>query len=335
MITTINPDGSCLREIYAKSDSAFLTGNREYNPYMFFVDSGWQITPLDTVAGYGKYNVKISKTVRNVKEFSTALPLEESLRPLVTPVETLEKHFRWFYTYYTFKSVYPCISEKIPVSIDQYMNKEEQKVWFQGDFSAYSEMNGYEMNAKLDEIEDIFFIWHLRNVYEIYFEAISYFGKLSNSDLYVSLLPAAKDTLFKMMKPDKNELLEIDSVNQALDKYFNTTYFSDLYIANKEQIDERCETSLLDNLFREEIEYKLIVPGKLISANTSSISRDTLSWTITALRLVADDYELTAISRTVHPWAFVVVVFFMALSVYCLMKVKSYKAHTKKNSCLS
>jgi hypothetical protein len=101
MITKINPDGSCFREIYAKGDSAFLAGNLSNSPYMFRLDSGWQITPLGAT---GEYNVKISKTARTVEEFSTGLKFNEELRALIAPEESIQKHFGWFYSYYTFKS---------------------------------------------------------------------------------------------------------------------------------------------------------------------------------------------------------------------------------------
>jgi hypothetical protein len=325
MITTINPDASCLREIYVDGNLKFLTGNMEYNPYLFHVDTSWRITALDTSKKQEKYNMKISKTVRNIGDFSANIHCDEALQPLAAPIETLEKHFRWFYTYYTFKTVYPCISDKIPVPIDQYMSKDEQKAWFQDDFSAYWGMNGYELNDELNVLEDKFFAWYLRNIYEVYLETIYSLARLSDSNLYVSQLLVIKDTLFQMINSSKDELLESKDINKRLDQYFNTTYFSDFYEANKQQIEEESEERLSMGLFSKAIRYELIIPGKLISANTSLINQDTLTWNITAMRLVPDNYELIAISRTVHPWAFVVVAFFIILSVYCLMKVKKWR----------
>jgi hypothetical protein len=329
MITTINPDGSCLREIYTQGNLKFLAGDMEYNPYIFHVDTSWQITPLDTSKKQEKYNMKIGKTVRNIGDFTANIHCDEVLKPLAAPIETLEKRFRWFYTYYTFKTVYPCISDKIPISIDQYMSKDEQKVWFQENFSAYWGMNGYELNDVLDMLEDKFFTWHLRNTYEIYLETVSSLAGLSDTNLYVAQLPVVKDTLFQMINQKKDELLSSEDINedinQKLDQYFNTTYFSDFYEENKQQIDEGYEERFPIGLFTKAIKYELIIPGKLISANTSLINQDTLTWNITAMRLVPDNYELTAMSRTVHPWAFIVVVFFIILSAYCLMKVKRWR----------
>ena len=39
-------------------------------------------------------------------------PKDPMYRPLVTPQETLTKHFRWFYTYYTYTGIYPELADK-------------------------------------------------------------------------------------------------------------------------------------------------------------------------------------------------------------------------------
>jgi hypothetical protein len=318
--TRINPDGSCVREIYAKGHSDFLSGNRAKHPYLFQLDSTWAITPLDTVK-YGSYNVKISKTLRNIGEFSAGLRCDEEFRPLLAPVETLQKRFRWFYTVYTFQAIYPSIAAKIPVPIDRYMSKDEQKLWFQGDFSAYGGMIGWELKDELDPIEKQFWRWYSQNVCKVYFEVIGDFEKLSGNRLYSSLSPAAKDSLFQ--KIAKNDIFESDIADlyRELDKYFKTNYFADLYKKNKQEIDAKCEKLLSLDLFSNKIEYQLIVPGKLIHANTPLVHQDTLTWKITALRMIPGDYQLTAISRTVHPWAFVVVFFFAGLFVYYLVRI--------------
>jgi hypothetical protein len=317
-ITKIHPDGSCLREIYAKGDSAFLADNMSNNPYMFRFDSEWKLTLLETNEKHEKYNVKISKSVDRLEDYSTALEFDEKFRPLVTPVETLQKRFGWFYTYYTFKTVYPCISDKIPVSIDKYMNRGEQKLWFQGDFSAYSGMTGLELKDKMDNMENRFLEWYSRNVQEVYFDIICDFERRLGDSCHITQLFAIKDSVFQIKADYITDILEL------FDKHLGATYFSDMYKTNEQQIDEMCNERLLEDLFSREVEYKLIIPGKLISANTTLINQDTLTWKIMAVNLIPDNYELTATSRTVNIWAFAIVFLFIVISVYCLIKAKTY-----------
>lgn len=336
--TSINADGSCLREIYAQGDSAFLAGSLEHNPYMFQLDSSWQLTPLENGKQHetrsAEYNVKISKTFHAINEISASLQFEEDVRPLAAPTETFQKRFRWFFTYYTFKAVYPCIADKIPVSVAGYMSREEQMLWFRGDFSAYRGLNGMELKAEMDKIEKRFLTWHSRNIYEAYFEAICDFEKRRNSSPYISQLAAAKDALFLMVEKecDLTESEQVDTIYRVLDKYFKTSYFSDSYKQNKPQIDKLCESKreytfrLEEALFAKDIEYALTIPGKLVDANAPPAAQDTLTWKVTAVRLLTDDYQLTATSRKANTWAFAVVVLLIALSAYCAAGVKHFTA---------
>ncbi|MDR1896519.1 MAG: hypothetical protein LBR10_06995, partial [Prevotellaceae bacterium] len=311
--SAIRPDGSCLREIHAKGDSAFLAGDMSHNPYPFRLDSGWNITPYgDSADNAGRYNVKIGKMFRSTDEISGSLQSDgnlEDTRPLFAPAETFRKHFRWFYTRYEFRATYPCVSGKIPAAIDKYMSREEQLAWFRGDFSAYAGMTGFEMKDAMDDMETQFLKWYARNAYEVYFDAVCDFGKLSGNDSSVYQLPALKDTLFQMIVGEKlEEQFDVADIYRMTDKYFRTNRFLNLYEENREQIDALCEEKgrSLDHLFANEIEYEAVVPGRLIAANTQLINRDTPTWRITAMRLVPDDYELTATSRKVNVWAFAV-----------------------------
>ncbi|MDR3094054.1 MAG: hypothetical protein LBU62_05365 [Bacteroidales bacterium] len=159
MLTTVHPNGACLREIYAQGDSAFAAGDWSENPYLFRLDSSWQITPIIDHHTKQKFNVKIAKNFHSIDEISADLQFDEDLRPLVAPKETLQKHFRWFYTCYSFKAVYPTIPVQQPVPIDRYLSKSEQKLWFQGDLSGYAGLNGIELKEEMDDIELRFGKW--------------------------------------------------------------------------------------------------------------------------------------------------------------------------------
>ena len=49
MVSQVNSDGSMHREVYAYGDSAFLAGDRNHNPFLFRIDSGWEVSNLDSV----------------------------------------------------------------------------------------------------------------------------------------------------------------------------------------------------------------------------------------------------------------------------------------------
>ncbi|MDR0835812.1 MAG: hypothetical protein LBN11_04435 [Tannerella sp.] len=327
MITRIDSSGSCQREIYAEDDSAFLPGYMGHNPYLFTIDSDWQIEYLtDTVktTGIGKrYNVIIRKDFRSVKELPEGLRFDENLKSFAMPEESLEKKFRWFYTYYTFKGTYANLSDKVSIPADKYMSKTEQALWFQGDMSAYRGMNGMELKAELDDIENAFFLWWSRNVYEESFNAVRYFAGLTGDDTYLSQLDAVKDTVFAIHSKEimRWDFEPVDICNM-FDNYFATNRFTDLFKSNEQTINElyNQKMSPLEDLNSITIAYNLVMPGKLLRTN-ATINPNALQWKVNAIRLIADDYVLTAESRVFHPWALAITFLLAAIAVYCLLKV--------------
>ena len=127
--TQLNTEGEVLRSVYTLADSAFMAGNMKYNPFLFRIDSRWAITRYDTVftydffSGEQKLNVRVARSFNSVEEmYESIKPVQDTDAPLATPDELLTSRFRWFYTYYTFTSIFREIPEKGPVPIGNYMS---------------------------------------------------------------------------------------------------------------------------------------------------------------------------------------------------------------------
>ena len=314
IITRVNRDGSCNREIYPKNDSISTLFPYDYS-------SGWKISQIDTVIEENlaqkhiKY-LKLSKKFNSVDELSTGLR-HDNIFP--TPKESLKKRFRWFFTYYTFVATYPEVTDKGRVPIDKYLSKAEQKFFLQGDMSAYKGMNGYELKDELDHMETKFMKWYYRSLSEESFDVV-----LNYVDANFRLqLPAIKDTLFAISeKQEKEYYLDIKDICTMLDEYFNVDNFSELHAENKSEMDDMLEerTKTTDQLSGFDIQYDLVMPGKIVATNTDLQNNDTLTWHINLFRFLADDYTLTAESRTANIWAFAVTLLLAAFSVYCFCR---------------
>lgn len=342
MDTQINGNGSGERTIYAHGDSAFLLGDTSHNPFLFAYSSDWRFKEIDTVESVFDtseiYNVNIQKSFRSIAELSDGLVFSEEIRPFLAPKERLEKHFRWFYTCYSFEVAYPHIST--PVSIDKYMNKDEQKCWFQGDFSIYRGMSGFECKDDLDNLEAKFGIWYAHNTYEVSFNTVRYFTEQAAGNPYFSGLENVRDTLFTLNLKDlnKNDILKDISpelVCTMLDTCYHTTVFSNLFSANKDAMNRHFDEQM--RIIKEIpnkilLEYHLILPGKVSFTNAAWNRSDTLIWKVNGIRLYAsEDYRLSAESRETNVWAFVVT--FLAglvLLIFCVRQIMGYR-----NECRS
>ena len=274
----------------------------------------------DTVVN--EYNsLKNRKYITINKKFKSLNDLSADLRAdIIFPVakETLKKHFRWFYTYYDFTGTYPELTDKGSIPLDDYLNKSEQRFFLQGDLSAYRGMNGIELKEELDDIESRFLKWYNRSIYWENFDVILYYAAAE----FRSKLPTIKDSLYSIFEKRNLEETNMKDVCLVLDDYFSTDHFSRLHNENGLEMNNKLEKrwNVVNSLLAYYIQYELVLPGKIMTANTDLQNDGTLQWNINLYRFLADDYALTAQSRTINLWAFAVTLLLILFSVYCFMK---------------
>lgn len=315
MTSRINNDGSMYREVYTYGDSAFIAGDMAHNPFLFQIDTNWQIVKPDSVITFNfwgeeeKLNVKACQNLPVIDgDYFTVAQGKEQMRSLATPIEKLKKNFRWFYTYYTYTATYKELANKGPVPLSNYLNKEEQMIWLCGDDAAYGGMNGIELNDKLDKLETKFTEWYNRSVYEINWEVIHYFVQQQGDSNYLRRLEELKDSVYKEPSSQKDTGLEdadVEEVCRFFDKACQTSYYTDLYKTNKEKMDALCDKKIsIAEVFYHAMQFELTMPGRLLSSNAKLQKGNTVIWKLDGFRLLAGDCVLTAESRVIHYWAF-------------------------------
>jgi len=321
MVTTLDSNGNAYREIYARGDSTFMAGNNSNNPFLFDLSPDWNINRYDTAFSYDffgdtkNFNVKISKKANFIEDYSKNIRCNAGVRSLAVPEESLVKKTGWFYINYSLKTVYKKIQYEVPIPIDNYLNKEEQILWTQGDLCNYKVMNGTEMNDYLNEISDKFMKWYGHNLFEF---SIGSIKKLTeNQDL-----DKDKDNIYKKWsKSVKLDTVNIDpkTVCNILDSFYKTAYFSNLYNANHEILDKdfNQQTSLvnIDSILGNEISYELVIPGEILQTNAPVLHSDTLVWKVDGMRLLFNDYSLKAEYRVINKWSFLLTGLLLIISV--------------------
>jgi hypothetical protein len=315
VVTHIDRNGSGWREIQTTTST---TGSiTELFPYD--LSYGWEIFQTDTLEQYPsgaiKQNVKIGKRFNSIKDLPAGLRSD-----IIFPIaeESLKKRFRWFYTYYDFVAIYPELSYKGRVPMENYLNKSEQKFYFQGDMSAYEGMNGIELKEELDDIEKRFLKWYNLTMFEENFDIILHY---SEND-FRSKLPTVKDTLYSILEKQNAEEASMEDISLALDKYFSTNFFTKLFSKNELEMNNMLEERLkiMEALSKYNILYELTLPGKILAANTCLRNDGALKWNVNLYRFLADDYALSAESRKANFWAFAVTLLLVVFSVFCFTR---------------
>jgi hypothetical protein len=70
--------------------------------------------------------------------------------------------------------------------------------------------------------------------------------------------------------------------------------------------EEEYENQPVIRYFFKAINYKLIMPGKVFPPENVIKQGDTLNWSLTAYRLVPEDFVIEATSRKANIWAWIV-----------------------------
>ena len=229
--------------------------------------------------------------------------------------------FRWFYTYYQYTATYGELSDKGPVPLENYMSKEEQRIWFRGDQGTLIGLNGIEQNNRLDDIEAKFWKWYNRSQYELSCEVILHFITIKGDTAFVHQLADLKEPIYGkyFSEKDTGDEGSPEEVCNYLDELSQTKYFSNLYADNKKPMDDLFEEKgRIAELFGYAVQFELSMPGRVVSTNAAMQKDELLIWKVDAFRLLDSDYMLVAESRVVNYWAFgITLLLILLIGGYC------------------
>jgi hypothetical protein len=337
MLTTINSDGSCSRSFTHEADSAFMVGDTaKSNPFPVDIDAGWEISWTDTSAvvhtGWpqktweGNGNIKETE-VTVWRKYNSVAEMAEYFRfkksdewSAIKPKYEFNKNFRWFYTYYTYKEVYPKLKTLNKVPFEKYMTEEEAEFWFTGRPDLLKGMNGVEIREYIGNLENKYNLWFAHNLWIVeYDELLKNYNLLNYKPISISRLEQARDSVFRKYSPTVGSNNQELDMQGSLNEYFNTDVFSQFWEktdgAMKKFEDNSYNLEFL-KYFGKSFNYKLIMPGKIIQPDDALLHGDTLIWKLDAYRMVYNDYEIVAQSRTTNIWAFVLSVLVGLLAVF-------------------
>lgn len=327
VVTKIFADGSCYREFSGTADSSFMVGITEKNnPFPVILDSTWRILwsyerpsvnrtysnkwPLKQWVWEKDTSKHLTLNVIARKVYPSVDSMSKSFRYSTTwdsiiPKASLEKHFRWFFTFYKFQEIYPKYDKLKAFPIDSFLKKDEVLLYTSDAPKFSPEMNGKEIRELLDDIEQRKELWLNFNYFGEYYRILQHDFPFTRSVSVYKVLETLKDSLLKDdAKHEPRYFL------QCMSNYFKGYNFL--------ATDSSTLVHML--LFKENFEkpfsksqyYNLIMPGKVIETNARLIHGDTLRWKVDAYRFYFNDYEIKAESRITNIWAFVVSVIFVA-----------------------
>lgn len=345
--TKINPDGSIERIVIVKGDSSEIMKGSLPVP----VDSTWMIS-----AGYEDqpgedsitkkiYVYKASKVFRNDEELNREI-YSDSFKPgKVNRKASVEKRFRWFYTFYRYSET--CFQlfpfHKRPIA--EYMNEDELALIHASDDEVYyspendkialksdtvpslalSPKDSIRYKALKESLESKYNDWMKANLYEAFYEVLEP-AVIVHCQMRQTDVRKTKDSLYTFFDAHNiaESLITDDTSSVSMLKLSSLFYHTDsagLYDSNPEgfsAFNDKLENFL--PFTSDSYSNQSSLPGIIIATNSTELNGNTALWEFGSDAFFEKDYRIWVESKVLNKWAvilsgIIVVLMFAGLAI--------------------
>lgn len=278
--TKINSDGSCERIITIKADSFYIYNN----PFPIPVDKSWDPQFKRIEKDTQKVFV-VHKQFDDVNKINGELNKKDKIGVEIK----FEKKFRWFYSYLVYKETYKAYSPFRKIPLAEFLTKNE--------FQKYA--NGDTTKAMKERIDKYF----MENIFEYFYEnLISAVSKLNDSALPTSLIASNKQILRDTLMAGKGET---KSIMNQLSKILKSKLVWKLE-SDVTRIMNEINTKMSEADVKFDYTNEIIMPGLILSTNSTEVEGSRASWKFGADRFQFIDYVMVVESRVANVWAIIV-----------------------------
>ncbi len=341
MLTVINADGTCSREYTFHSTQQWLSIPPEED-YDSIVDKTWERSWSVLGADSVRYPVPLTealldsmqaqdlskplgnmlmvhvkKDYKSVEEMSAQIYRAE--RSHLVKVEgikasgQLEKHFKWFYTDYTFTETFANEDSTLfPIPLSQFLSADTASFWFTGQPNLTRSLSGAEMKEMLDGIEKKVSQWSNANWFAEICKVISdHYDKVKNPPVSKERFISICDSL--VMLPCVLDPKDSESVEEGVFDLLHDVFQSDVYT----EFLRSYEGGLgqYGGLLSFGNNYDLVMPGRVLDAGMGEYDGEVIHYRLGGERMIPGDYTITATSRVTNVWAFIVTILVVLLAI--------------------
>ena len=194
---------------------------------------------------------------------------------------SLEKHFKWFYTDYTYTETFSMtvFDQIFPVSPDRFVSADTVSYWFTGQPDLAENMSGAEQKEMLDGIESKISKWLNANIFsKIYTHiATEYYDNIENPPVGKEQFLANQDAIIMLPAVSNMDLVQFsttEKVDKILKDYYHTDAFSSLFkeenVRNDMSADQTSKS--YQYLLAMKHQYNLVMPGRVIDSGIGVLS---------------------------------------------------------------
>jgi hypothetical protein len=345
MITVINRDGSCNRELTFHLDSAQLvSGKIDFRQVSVQLNRKWKMSwvvegkkihhsfPMtrqqyDSIKNSLHYSNKRVRDVVTVVASSSWDNVEVmgqntkfALKGFhITPKAELSRSFKWFYTDYTYRETFPKQKIDFRLPLEKYLSKQEIGYWYAGQPNLGKGMSGCEIDNLIDGIKDKYSKWLDDNLFEMSYETVlKNYLSVIQAPVSKSEFVALHDSLSHFFAKKNQKIIDEGQTAQFYQEYFHSNAYSSVLKNEQKMGKSQIELEKFEGLVTLNIDYQLVMPGKVIDDGGGIVGKNTISYRLSGERLIPNDYTIMARSRATNVWAFVLTGILILLTIIIL-----------------
>ena len=349
MLTIINEDGTCSREMTFHPDSFDVTSplDTTINVEGMIFHPDWERTwsikgdsvrhacPMTKQQWDSLQNVFHDKFVGQhivmytKQEYQSINDMCKSFNRVCQDVfkdtMSLEKRFKWFYTDYVYKETLSIavINQAFLIPLDRFVSADTASYWFTGEPNLAEGLTGAEQKEMLDDIESKISHWltACTMAHACQIIANEQYDEVKNPPVSKEQFEALRDSIAMLPAVADMDLL-FNTKEQAcriMEDFFHsdayTPLFKDENVWNYRLEDNNKYISFL-LMMKPTLDY--VMPGKVIDAGNGVVEDNVVHYKFSGERLIPHPFDVTITSRVINIWAFVVTALIILLAICCM-----------------
>ena len=333
MLTIVNEDGSCMREIVVAADRSLLTTGKYDNddPHVARIEDGWElywgnkgdsarfpipmsVEKYDSISREGGPSRAVKDTIcvyarkeyASVEDMCAGSPMF-FVDEQAGAEGSLDKEFRWFYTDYVFTEKFSSVADYFKVPVTDFMSEEEALYWFSGTPDLYAGKPTWRYYEFLEDLKEKADRWVFANMY---YNILS--GIADRYDMVVEP-PVSKDEFIAQLGDVVKQLascdtykLEYSTARSIVSSHFGSDAYSPFINEDEWKKYDKSYATAFDYLFLFYYNESIVMPGRVIDDGGGIYKDGVVTFKVDAGRFLLKDYEIRVVSRIVNVWAFIV-----------------------------
>jgi hypothetical protein len=298
--TKVNTDGSIEKTIqFNGSDSAEIAGAR----FAFLQEEGWK--KEWSVPEKDKFRLTATRQFKSVKQLNASMNPADTNLQVVRIDARLQRKFRWFFTRFVYTETVLQANPFNGLNYHDYLNDKDIRLISLNDEARKSDPEYDSVAYKVTEKKFEDFLY--RSMFEDFYRVLV--GVLK-SDPTLTLKPAdlehQKELIFRTVLDSTNGDSS-DAILKGVNLVMNhpdIQVISEKHLKKFDGFHERMK--FYEASSDDSYKFTIRMPGLLLQTNSRKIEGADTGWELTYYDFFFHDFQMTAESRKVNSWAFVV-----------------------------